>query len=109
MNHAETIITELQQIAAIYDRLYRDAQFDQVEDELRRLRGGCRCERLLHAATALEGDEGEAARMLLNILHRDVTMICEYRGPRAGLAAGLAVEAERLTRLVGGMDETESD
>ena len=99
----------LRAIAGEQDQIHREIMLGAIEDEIRFLFGGCRCERRLQTATCLPDDAGEAARMLLNRLHQDVTALCEYRGPRDGLGHGLAVAVERLTRLAGTLDEFDTE
>ena len=102
---AKIILGALRVIESEQDHLHRETMLDAVEDELRRIRGGCRCERRLHMATSLENDRGEAARMLMRIAHRNLQAIAECRCSRDGMAEGLAVIAEMAGRLAGEMDE----
>lgn len=105
---ARIIIGALRAIDSEADYLHRKMMLEAVEEEMRSL-FGCRCERRMRSAVCLPNDSGEAARMLLRRLMEDVTVLCEYRGPRDGMAEGMAVAAERLQRLAGMDDEYDSD
>ena len=107
-NPAKIMIGAIAAIDTEPDYLHRKTMIDAVEDEWRN-RFGCRCERNMRAAVCLPNDAGEAARMLLRRLMDDVTLLVEYRGPRDGMAEGMAVAAERLQRLAGMSDEFDSD
>ena len=107
MNPVAVIRGALNAIAS-EDAEHRRIMLDAVEDELSRIRGGCRCERLLKAATCLPDDVGEPAQRLLQIALCDVRALAGH-GQRPGMAAGLAVIASTATRLASECVETPSD
>jgi hypothetical protein len=109
MNPVAIIRGALEAIGA-EDKPHRDIMLNAVRAELDTMQGGCPCEQRLHHATCLPDDEGEAAKMLLRTVHRDLQAVARFSGNHGpGFGGGLAVISEMAERLAGQCDETESD